>query len=287
MYSFLSALLTQPFLQYALLTGVLAGVACGVVGVYVTVRRISSIAGAISHSILGGRGVALYLPKVVGLSWFHPLLGALAAGLFSALLIGWVTLRAKQREDTVIGAIWAVGMAVGILFIYRTPGYNQDLMSYLFGNILLVTPRDLWVIAGLDLVVLALAAFLHRPFQAICFDEEFARLRGLPVDFLYILLLCLAALTVVVLVSVVGIIMVIALLTLPAATAGLLSKTMGKMMVLSVLFCICFTAFGLAVSYEPDLPPGATIIVVSGGAFILTLALRRVWEVVRGRRLSR
>lgn len=283
MSAFLEAVATQSFMQYALLTGVLAGVACGVVGTYVTVRRISYLAGAIAHSILGGMGVALFLQKAAGLTWLHPLYGAVLSGLLAAVVIGWVTLRAREREDTVIGAIWALGMAVGILFIYRTPGYNQDVMSYLFGNILLVTQRDIWLIAALDLLVILLGSLFFRQFQAVCFDEEFARIRGLPVDGVYLLLLCLTALTVVLLVTVVGIVMVIALLTLPAATAGLLSRTLRRMMFLAVLFSILFTTVGLAVSYEPDLPPGATIIVTAGLTYIVTLTITRL----AGRRRSK
>ncbi|MFH1539355.1 MAG: metal ABC transporter permease, partial [bacterium] len=153
MSEFIDAVAGYPFMRSALLVGLLASVACGIIGTYVVVRRITYIAGGISHCVLGGMGAANYLNKVHGWDRLQPLHGALAAALAAAAIIGVVSLRAKQREDTVIGALWAVGMAVGVLFISRTPGYSGDLMSYLFGNILMVSPADLWLIAVLDAVV--------------------------------------------------------------------------------------------------------------------------------------
>ena len=262
-------------MQHALLAGLLAAVACGIVGTYVVVRRITYIAGGIAHCVLGGIGAALYLQRVCGWTFIRPLHGAVVAALLAAMIIGLVSLRAKQREDTVIGALWAVGMAAGVLFIARTPGYSQDLMSYLFGNILMVTAGDLWLIAILDVLVVAVALLFYNQFQAICFDEEFARVRGIPVEFYYLLLLALIALTVVLLVSVVGIVMVIALLTLPVAVAGYFARRLWQMMVLAIGFSILFTTAGLAVSYKPDLPAGATVIILAGAVYLLvTIASR-------------
>jgi zinc transport system permease protein len=261
----------NAFLRYALLAGILASVACGVVGTYVVTRRISYIAGGISHCVLGGMGAARYCQVVLGWESFHPLIGAIIAALMAALVIGIISLRAKQREDTVIGALWAVGMAAGILFISRTPGYNEDLMSYLFGNILMVTPNNLWLLAALDLLVVASALLVYNQFLAVCFDEEFARLRGVPVEAFYLFLLCLTALAVVVLVFVVGIVLVIALLTLPAAVAGHFSRKLWQMMFLATIFSLLFTTGGLAISYGPNLPAGATSIILAGAAYLLVM----------------
>lgn len=271
MHNFLIDLQRFDFLQYALLSGLLAGVACGVIGAFVVVKRITYIAGGISHSVLGGMGAAVYLEKAAGWQGMDPLYGAVAAALLAALIIGVVSLKAKQREDTVIGALWAVGMAVGILFISRTPGYNTDLMSYLFGNILMVSRSDLWILLGLDILVLIICAAFYNQFLAVCFDSEFALLRGLRVEVYYLLLLCLTALTVVVLVTVVGIVMVIALLTLPTAIAGLFSVTLRQMMVISAVLCMAFTTLGLVVSYEPNYPAGATTIVIAAASYLLAL----------------
>jgi len=264
-------------MQHALLGGILSSVACGIMGTYVVVRRITYIAGGIAHCVLGGMGAALYLQKVHGWTFFHPLHGAVAAALIAALIIGWVSIRARQREDTVIGALWAVGMATGVLFITRTPGYNQDLMSYLFGNILMVTQQDLWIVGGLDVLVVVMGVLFYNQFLAVCFDEEFARLRGLNVEAYYLLLLCLTALTVVLLISIVGIVLVIALLTLPVAIAGHFSKRLWQMMLVSAGLSIVFTTAGLAISYGPDLPAGATTIVLAGAAYLAVATAKRVF----------
>jgi zinc transport system permease protein len=280
MSEFLDAVANYRFMQYALATGLLASVACGVVGTYVTMRRIGYIAGGISHCVLGGLGAANYLNKVHGWTWLQPVYGAVFAALLAAFIIGFVSLRAREREDTIIGALWAVGMAAGVLFIARTPGYSQDLMSYLFGNILMVTNADLWMVVVLDIFVVGLGILFFNQFTAICFDEEFARARGLRVEALYLLLLCLTALTVVLLVSVVGIVLVIALLTLPVAVAGQMAHSMGRIMILSSILCAVFTTGGLALSYAPNLPAGATIIVLAAAAYLAATlagaAVRRV-----------
>jgi len=278
MSGFIEAVLHHSFMQNALLTGLLAGIACGIVGTYVITRRITYIAGAISHCVLGGIGAARYFQVVYHLPWLQPLYGAIVAALLAALIIGLVSLRSKQREDTVIGAIWAIGMAVGIIFISRTPGYGVELMSYLFGNILMVSSNDLWLIAILDAVVLLTTLLFYNQLQSVCFDSEFAGLRGVRVELFYLLLLGLTALTVVLLVSVVGIVLVIALITLPAAMAGNWAKNLAQMMLLAILFSVLFTTSGLAVSYAPNLPAGGTIIVLSGIAYFAALLLRRLFR---------
>ena len=269
MAEFISATFEYPFLQYALLTGLLASVACGIIGSYIVTRRITYIGGGIAHSVLGGMGAAYFLSVVYKWSAFQPLYGAVIAALIAAIVIGLVSLRARQREDTVIGAVWAIGMAIGIIFISKTPGYNENLMSYLFGNILMVTPSDLWLIGILDIIVVAVGLLFYNQFLAVCFDEEFARVRGINVEFYYLLLLCLTALTVVILVTVVGIVMVIALLTLPVAVASYFSKTLWRTMILATIFSILFTFFGLTISYTPNLPAGATIILLAGATYLL------------------
>ncbi len=276
MLEFLSDLQHYRFLQYALLTGVLASLACGVIGSYVVTRRITYIAGGISHSVLAGMGAARYFQTVHHWDRLHPLYGAVAAAILAAVVIGLVGLRARQREDTVIGAVWAMGMAVGVLFIFKTPGYDEDLMSYLFGNILMVSTPDLWLMAGLDLLVAVVGLLFYNQLLAVCFDEEFARLRGVPVEFFYLLLLCLTALTVVLLVTVVGIVMVIALLTLPAAAAGHIARRLWQMMALATLLTLLITSSGLALSYGPDLPAGATTILVAGLVYVFVVGVTRL-----------
>jgi zinc transport system permease protein len=263
---FLEAVRAYPFLQKALLLGLFSSVACGTMGTYVVVKRISFISGGIAHAILGGMGVAYFFGS-------SPRIGALASALATAVLIGLVSLKARQREDTAIGALWATGMAIGIVFISRTPGYSVDLMSYLFGNILLVRDADLVWTASLDVVVLASVAVFYNGFLAVCFDEENARLQGIPVEVTYIGLLCLIALTVVILVQVVGIVLVIALLTLPAAVANLFARSVSRMMVLATLLGMAYVWGGLFVSYGPNLPAGASIILVAATSYLVCLVV--------------
>ncbi len=275
MSEFLAAVVAYPFLRHALVAGLLAGVACGVVGSYVVVRRITYMAGAIAHCVLAGLGIAHYLQVVHG--WpLRPVQGAVTAAVVAAVIIGLVSLYVREREDTIIGAVWAVGMALGVLFIALTPGYNQDLMGYLFGNILLVGRGDLWTMAVLDGFVLVIGLGMYPQLEAVCFDEEFARLHGLRVDLCVLLLMVLVALTVVLMVTVVGIVLVIALLTLPAAIAGQFTTTLRGMMALASLLAVSFTTAGLALSYSPDLPAGATTILVAGAAYLGVLGVRFV-----------
>jgi zinc transport system permease protein len=269
MSAFLEALADHTFMQNALIGGMLASVACGVMGTYVVVKRIGFLAGGIAHTVLGGMGIAYFLGS-------NPIGGALAAAVFAALLIGWVSLRWRQNEDTIIAALWAIGMAVGVLFISRTPGYNVDLMSYLFGNILMVPRQDLYLMAALDAIILLIVLLFYKQFLSVSLDEEFARLRGINVDFYYLLLLVMVALTVVILIQVVGLILVIALLTLPAAIARMYLRSLVTIMMLATALGIVFTSGGLALSYAPDLPAGATMILLAGAVYLVSLVAKGV-----------
>lgn len=275
MLEFLSALSQYAFLQNAVGAVVLGGVACGVMGSFVVARRITYLAGGIAHSVLGGMGMAHYLSVVMGWSWLHPVHGALATALLAGLVIGWVSLRHREREDTVIGAIWAGGMATGIIFISQTPGYNQELMSYLFGNILMVSSGDLWTVLALDVIMLTVVWLAYRQFLVVCFDSQFAKVRGINIEVYYLLLLALVAITVVVLSMVVGVILVIALLTIPAAIAGRFVRTLGQSMIVGTSLAIGLSLIGLAASYQPNLPAGATIILVLAVAYLGIAILKR------------
>lgn len=273
MLDFFHALATHAFLQQALIGGALASIACGVMGAYVVAKRIGYMAGGIAHAVLGGMGAAMFFGG-------DPMWGALIAALVMALLVGWISLRWQEQEDTLIGVLWSVGMATGVIFISQTPGYNTDLMSFLFGNILMVSRQDLWTMAGMDAALLVTVWLFYRQFLAVAFDEEFARLRGVQVTFFYLLLLCMVAVAVVMLLRVVGLILVIALLTLPAAIAAQYLHSMGRIMALATLLGIAFTSSGLMISYQPDLPAGATIILVAGATYILSI----LFKGLRGRK---
>lgn len=266
-----------PFLRFALIAGLLAGVSFGVVGTYVVTRRISYLAGAIAHSVLGGIGAAVYAQQVLGLKWCHPMLGALIAALMAAVLLGLISLYAKEREDTAISAVWAIGMSIGLVFFAMVPDYT-DPMAYLFGNILLVDQIDIWAVLLLDLAVVGLTLLFHERILAVAFDEEFARLRGISTPAYFMLLLIMTALSVVLLVRLVGIVMVIALLTIPAAIAGRFVPRVWQMMVVATVLSMLFIGGGLFSAYQFDLPTGPIIILIAGAAYLMTLAGRWCWR---------
>lgn len=271
----IEAFIANPFLQFALLAGFASSITSGIIGSYVVVKRIVFISGSIAHSVLGGMGLCLWLQRTYNINWLTPLHGALGAAILSALLIGWIHLKYKEREDTVIAAIWSTGMSIGVIFIALTPGYNVELMNYLFGNILWVSKSDILMLFGLAAVVLILASIFHKRFLAICFDEEQAQLQSVPVNTLYLLLLCLVAISVVLLIQVVGAILVIAMLAIPAAVASIFTYRLSTMMTIAVLLGCLFTFLGTAASYQLNWPPGATISLTATLFYLLSLFILR------------
>lgn len=255
------------FMRNALMAGVLVSIACGIIGTFVVINRIVFISGGIAHAAYGGIGLGYFFK-------FNPVLGAIFFSVTSALGMGTVHRKTRQRADTVIGMMWAIGMALGIILVDLTEGYKADLMSYLFGSILAVPSGDLLIMLALDLVIAALVMLFYKELLAISFDETFAQVENVPVDAIYMILLCMIALTVVMMMRVVGLIMVIALLTMPAAISGQFVRDMKRMMVLASILGVLFTTMGLWLSYFLNLTSGATIILVSGAAYLLSLAVK-------------
>ncbi len=266
-----------PFIRYAFIAGVLSSISFGVIGTWIVIKRISYLTGAIAHSVLAGIGISLFLKSKYHLPYLDPLLGALAAGIAAAVIIGVVSIKIKEREDTIIGAIWATGMATGLLFIAKTPGYI-DPMSYLFGNILIISRTDIMLIAILDAIIITLGIIFYNHFQSLAFDEEFARIRGIKTNMFYMLLLIMTAVTIVLMTTIIGIVMVIALLTIPAAIAGLFSKRIWVIMIFSIIITALFTVSGLAVSYIADLPSGSTIIAVAGIVYLISITVHKLFH---------
>lgn len=289
MPSFFEAVSSNSLLLAALLAGLAASVVSGIIGSYVVVKRIVFIGGSISHSVLSGIGLCIWLERAKGVEWASPLLGALIAAILSALIIGWIHLHYRQREDSVISALWSIGMAVGVLFISQTPGFNVELTNFLIGNILWVSKTDLYILWGLDIFVILLTLCFHKRFLAICFDEEQAQLQGLPVNRLYMLLLILIAVSIVLLIQVVGIILVMAMLTIPAAIANLLTTRLSFMMVIAILLSSFFCLAGNGIAYHLDWPTGATIALLAGLAYIFSLLVlqERRWPFVRKNHLQK
>jgi len=252
------------FMRNALVAGILVSITCGIIGTLVVVNRIVFISGGIAHAAYGGIGIAFY-------TGIPPSLGAALFSFLVSMIMGVASLKNKQRVDAIIGVMWAVGMALGIILIDLTPGYNVDLMSYLFGSILTVAETDLWLMLSLDMVILLVVLIFYKEFLAMSYDEEFSFVVGIPVKTLYFVLLGMIALSVVMIIRVVGLILVIALLSIPPYIAEKYTTSLGKMMTLSSLFGILFTLTGLWFSYRYNLTSGATIIMVAGLAFFISL----------------
>jgi len=252
------------FMRHALAAGLLASVICGIMGTLVVVNRIVFLSGGIAHAAYGGIGLAFFF------GWPY-LIGTLGFSLAAAMLMAAVSLKAKHRADTIIGVIWALGMAFGIILIDLTPGYNVDLISYLFGSILTVPSTDLYIMLAIGILITLLVAYYYKDLLALSYDAEFARIRGVPVKALYFAMIGMLAVTIVLVIRVVGLILVIALLTIPPFIVEKYARSMVQMMVGSSLLGAVFTIVGLWLSYTYDLTSGASIILVSGVAFLLSL----------------
>ncbi len=262
------------FLKIPILVGICISPALGVTGTMVVTRRISSLAGASTHAALGGFGLALFLQRVCMLEWFTSTLGAVAGAVTAAIVVGLVSIYAKEREDTIIGAVWALGMSIGLLFLDHTPGY-VDWQGYLFGSILLLSENDLYMTLILDCIIMIPTMIFFPALLAMSFDDTFAKLRGIKVTLLYLGVLILTALTIVLLINLVGIMLVIALLTLPSAAAACYASHLKTTMILSAVFNAVFITVGLLLSCVLNLPAGPTIAVLAGIIYILSMVRKK------------
>lgn len=256
------------FMRNALLAGVIASIICGVIGSLIVVNRLVFLSGGIAHSAYGGIGLAFFF------GWPY-MVGAIGFSFVAAMLMAAVSIKSKQRADTIIGVMWAVGMAIGILLLDITPGYNVDLMSYLFGSILSVPRSDLITMTVVGILIFILVFYFFQDLLVMSYDEEFALVRGVPVKRLYYMLIGIVAVTVVMVVQVVGLILVIALLTIPPYIAEKYTRSLPQMMLLSCFFGMLFTVGGLWVSYTLDMTSGAAIIFLAGIAFFFSLLIDR------------
>ena len=265
--------LELPFFQRVLTAGLLASVACGILGTYVVSKGMASISGGLAHAAFGGVGLGYLLG-------FPPMLGAAGFGVLAAVAVGLAYRRLRSSLDTLISMVWALGMALGILFVALTPGYAPDLMSYLFGSLLFVSWDYVAVVAVLDLVIAVTVGLLYKELQAVSFDEEFAEVAGVPIERLLLVLLALIALAVVTLIRVVGVILVIALLTVPAAIARHWSHTLARMMLVSTgVAAGCttvglFLSFGISGAFALSIPSGPLIILLAVACYGVSGALR-------------
>ena len=261
--------LSYDFLRNAVVAGVLASVLCGVIGTFVVVKKLAFISDGISHAAFGGMGVCFFLGV-------DPLLGAVPVALLCALALGSVDRQTIRSYDALIGVLWSVGMAVGIVFLYKTPGFAPNLMTYLFGNILLVSRRDVLVILALTAFVLLTVFVFFKGIVAVAFDEVFAQVRGVQVRLVMSLLLGMIALSVVILIQVVGIILVVALLTIPSVVSLMLWKDLRSVLLSSVLIGVGITLGGLFLSFSYDLPSGPAIILLGAVLLVGVYGIKRL-----------
>jgi zinc transport system permease protein len=290
-----------------LLAGVLAGFSCGMIGPYVVTRRIVFLVGAVAHMAVGGIGAAVlvryhwrqWVVESGGYSSFEqalreqsgiavldrllPIIGAALAPWLGAMLIGYIHHRVRDRIDTLIGALWAVGMSAGILMIKFTPGYQTELTSYLFGNLAMVGAADLWLMLAINLGIVICLAFMHKQLLSVCIDPQQAQLQGINVLMVNLLLLTLVALAVIAVMKVVGLILVLALLTLPAAVAGHHVRRLASMVLLATAAAVLLTTLPRIAAYEIEwrypaatISPESAIVMAAAAAYLVSLLVRRI-----------
>lgn len=269
-------LFSYGFFRNAFLAALLMSVTCGIIGTYIVSRRMVFISGGITHASFGGVGLGYFLG-------IPPLAGAAVFAVLAALATENLTRRKIIRNDSVIAIMWSLGMALGIIFVYLTPGYAPNLMSFLFGSIITVNTSDLWFMFALALVVSGFFIMLYRPILYVSFDEQFARTRGIPVMLLNYILIILVALTIVLSIRIAGIILVLSILTIPQNIANLFTNRFSSIMIASVIIGFIGSFMGLVISYYLDIPSGACIIFT---LVLLYLAARVVKVAKFGTRLN-
>ncbi len=265
MIDYIQELLKYPFLKNTIIVSLLASIACGITGIFVIKKKLTFVGGGLAHGIFGGIGIAYYLKLNISI-------GAIIFAFFFAIIITLAKIKAKQQEDTLIGALWAIGMSIGIIFMKLTPGYNQDLMSFIFGNILMISSQDIYIMLFLNLFIISIVLIMYYHFMYVSFDEYYLEVRGLRVNLIYFLLLALISVTVVILTKIVGIILMIAMLTLPAVISSHFTKNLFKMMIIAIVLGIIFNWSGIYLAYEFNLPTGPCIIILAGLVYVLLVS---------------
>ena len=278
MSNFFNQLLTQPYLQLAFFSALVASISSGIMGSYVVVKKISSITGSISHSILAGIGFFQFLQYKYNLVYFDPLFGAFLAGILSALLIGFTHIYFKQKEDAVIATIWSVGMSIGIIFLTLVPGGDAACTHYLFGDLFTTSAIDIVFLSSLALLIIFLTIIFYNKFLIICFDEDLAYLQKIKKNLLYFLLLILISTAIVFLVKIIGVILVIALITIPPTIANQFTFKMPKMMLIAILLAAIFNSLGIYFSYTLSMPPGAVTSIIIGIFYLISLGVKRFYS---------
>lgn len=261
---------SQLFLIMSLLSSILAAVSAGIVGTFVVIKRIAFLTGSLSHAILGGMGLFLFLQRTYDLPYLTPGLGAFVTAVISAFILSIGHYKLKEREDTLISIIWSFGMSIGIIFLGITPGTSIDLLNYLFGNLLWSTNTDIFILCGLVITVTLFATGHYHELVALCFDEKQASLSGVDCKKLFIKLLILIGIVTVFLIKTVGAILVMSMLTIPSATACHFAKNVKGVIYLSITLGVFYSTAGVILAYLLNWPPGATITLLASVAYSAT-----------------
>jgi len=272
----LAELFEYQFIVNSLLAGIFASISCGIIGTYIVTRRMVFLSGGITHSSFGGIGIGYYFG-------FNPVIAAAVFAVFSALGIEFLSKKTDIREDSVIGILWSLGMAIGIIFIFITPGYAPNLMTYLFGSILTVSNLDIILMFILSVVIILLFTFFYRTILFVAYDQEFAQTHNLPVNFINNLLISLVALTIVLNIKVVGIILVISLLTIPQSIANLFTNEFKNIIILSIVIGLVGALMGLLISYQVNIPSGASIIF----SLVMFFIIAKLFQIIKQKILLR
>ena len=267
-------ILQYTFFQNALIGAFLASILCGMIGTYIVTRRLVFISGGITHASFGGIGIGVF-------AGFNPILSAMVFAILSAFGVQWVSKKKDVRKDSAIAMFWTLGMSVGIICCFLTPGFMPDLPSFLFGSILAIDSIDLWILGGLTLIVALLFTCLLRPIQSIAFDSTFARSQHLPVSILEYVMMALIAMTIVATLKMVGIVLALSLLTIPQMTANLFTFSYKRMIWTSIILGWIDCILGLYISYLLNVPSGATIIFTSIIVFAIAKTIKAIMERIR------
>jgi len=272
----LAELFEYQFIVNSLLAGIFASISCGIIGTYIVTRRMVFLSGGITHASFGGIGMGYFFG-------FNPVIAAAVFAVFSALGIEFLSKKTDVREDSVIGILWSLGMAIGIIFIFITPGYAPNLMTYLFGSILTVSSLDIILMFILSVIIILLFTFFYRTILFVAYDQEFAQTHNLPVNFINNLLISLVALTIVLNIKVVGIILVISLLTIPQSIANLFTNEFKNIIILSIVIGLFGALMGLLISYQVNIPSGASIIF----SLVMFFIIAKLFQIIKQKILLR
>lgn len=276
MINFIDIILKYSFMQKAILICILTSICCGILGTYIVYKRMVFITSSISHASFGGIGIGIYLSYILNLKSFNPLLFAIIFSVISGIIILYLKKETNLESDTMIGIIMSFGMALGILFVYITPGYQKDVSTYLFGNLLLGNYENIIMLIILDIIVIIIFILFNKAIKYLSFDENFYEILGVPTKLVDYLMIILISISIIVSIKSIGIILIISILTLPQAISAMLTYSYNKIAVLSIFISFITMFFGIYFSYEYKIPSGPSIILFLTSIFLIIILFKKL-----------